>query len=471
MKFKTFIGLEVHLQLNTRSKIFCSCPVRFGTSPNTQTCPVCLGLPGSLPVLNKEALKKAVKLCLALKCQISKEIRFDRKNYFYPDLPKGYQISQYSQPIGTNGRLKGIGIRRVHLEEDAGKLIHTSEGSLVDYNRAGIPLLEIVSEPEIATPQQAYEYLICLKSICEYIDISDCNMEEGSLRCDANISVAKEGEGLGTKVELKNMNSFHGVERALRYEQTRQEKVLRSGGEVVQETRLWDAQRQITLPMRSKEEANDYRYFPEPDLPIFFISDQMIEQIKEEMPELPEKRRERFKREYALPEYDADLLTREKEMADYFERCVELFPQPKTVSNWIMRDILSYLNAHKKEWKDLCLSPERFSELLRILERKEISINMGREVLTEMINTHKRAEEIIRERGLLQVSDEKKLAEVVERVIKANPRSVEDFSRGKEKALMFLVGQVMRETKGRANAQIVQKILRERIKRKEEGLS
>ncbi|MCD6093838.1 MAG: Asp-tRNA(Asn)/Glu-tRNA(Gln) amidotransferase subunit GatB [Candidatus Omnitrophica bacterium] len=465
MKFKATVGLEVHLQLNTKSKIFCACSAEFGAPPNTQTCPVCLGLPGSLPVLNAEVLTKAIKLCLALNCEIAEEIRFDRKNYFYPDLPKGYQISQYDKPVGSKGRLAGIGIRRIHLEEDAGKLIHTSQGSLVDYNRAGTPLLEIVSEPEIQSPQQAYNYLLTLKSISEYLEISDCNMEEGSLRCDANISLNPvESEKLGTKVELKNMNSFRGVEKALEFEIKRQEEILSRGEKVIQETRLWDANKEITLPMRSKEEANDYRYFPEPDLPPFFVCREMVEKIKAEMPELPEERKQRFISQYKIPEYDASVLTSEKKMADYFEECLKFFPKPKTVSNWLMRDVLNFLKVEKITWEDFPLLAQDFTDLLKTVETKEISINMAREVFLEMLKSNKKAGDIIAEKGLKQVSDEKELAAVVDEVIRANPKSVKDFQAGKEKALMFLVGYAMRETKGKANAQVVQRLLRERLR-------
>ena len=465
MFYKTVIGLEVHLQLNTKSKIFCACSTEFGAPPNSQTCPVCLGLPGSLPVLNEKVLSKAIKLCLALNCEIAKEIRFDRKNYFYPDLPKGYQISQYDKPVGFDGRLIETGITRIHLEEDAGKLIHSAEGSLVDYNRAGTPLLEIVSEPDIQSPQQAYDYLLALKSISEYLEISDCNMEEGSLRCDANISInAVDSKELGTKVEVKNMNSFRGVQKALEFEIKRQEEILNRGERVIQETRLWDANEEITLTMRSKEESQDYRYFPEPDLPHFFISEQMIKKIKVEMPELPEQRQQRFVSQYGLPEYDAAVLTKEKEMADYFEQCLKFFNKPKIVSNWLMRDVLNFLNGEKIGWSDFSLAPQDFADLLKVVEAKEISINMGREVFLEMLKSNKKAKDIIAEKGLAQVSDEKELAAIVDKAVQANPKSVKDFQAGKEMALMFLVGQVMRETKGKANASVVQKMLKERLK-------
>ncbi|MCK4859485.1 MAG: Asp-tRNA(Asn)/Glu-tRNA(Gln) amidotransferase subunit GatB [Candidatus Omnitrophica bacterium] len=466
MKFKTVIGLEVHLQLNTHTKIFCACAMRFGVSPNSQVCPVCLGLPGSLPVLNNKVLNKAVKLCLALDCQIAKEIRFDRKNYFYPDLPKGYQISQYDKPVGSNGKLNGIGITRIHLEEDAGKLIHNPEGSLVDYNRAGTPLLEIVSEPDIQNPKQAYDYLSALKSISEYLEVSDCNMEEGSLRCDANISISPiHSEELGVKIEIKNMNSFRGVQKALEYEEKRQREILNKGEKLSQETRLWDAEKEITLVMRSKEEANDYRYFPEPDLPCFFISLDMIEEIKKQMPELPQQRQQRFISQYKIPEYDAAVLTKEKKMADYFEKCLEFFDKPKTISNWLMRDVLNFLKTEKVSWDDFSLSPQNFTDLLKFVEVKEISINMGREVFLEMLKSNKKAKEIIAEKGLAQVSDEGKLKSIIGKIIIANSKSVKDFQSGKEKALMFLVGQVMKETKGKANAAVVQKLLREECKK------
>ena len=467
MKFKTVIGLEVHLQLNTKSKIFCACRTKFGAPPNSQTCPVCLGLPGSLPVLNIEALNKAVKLCLALNCKIAEKISFDRKNYFYPDLPKGYQISQYDMPVGVKGRLVETEIRRVHLEEDAGKLIHTSKGSLIDYNRAGMPLLEIVSEPDINNPKQAYDYLQALKSISEYLEISDCNMEEGSLRCDANISLTLvDSNRDGTRVEIKNMNSFRAVEKALQYERERQEDILRRGERIIQETRLWDADKEISIVMRSKEEANDYRYFPEPDLPSFFISSAMIKEIKGKMPELPERRQDRFISQYKIPKYDASILTKEKKMADYFECCLEFFNKPKVVSNWLMRDVLNFLKTEKIGWKNFHLSAQEFTDLLKIVEAKEININTGRDVFLEMLRSNKKAKEIIKERNLIQVNDWEELKNVVSKVVQRNSKSVKDFQAGKEKAMMFLVGQVMKDTKGMADAKMVQKILRDNLSTK-----
>ena len=467
MKFKTVIGLEVHLQLNTKSKIFCACRTKFGAPPNSQTCPVCLGLPGSLPVLNIEALNKAVKLCLALNCKIAEKISFDRKNYFYPDLPKGYQISQYDMPVGVKGRLVETEIRRVHLEEDAGKLIHTSKGSLIDYNRAGMPLLEIVSEPDINNPKQAYDYLQALKSISEYLEISDCNMEEGSLRCDANISLTLvDSNRDGTRVEIKNMNSFRAVEKALQYERERQEDILRRGERIIQETRLWDADKEISIVMRSKEEANDYRYFPEPDLPSFFISSAMIKEIKGKMPELPERRQDRFISQYKIPKYDASILTKEKKMADYFECCLKFFNKPKVVSNWLMRDVLNFLKTEKIGWKNFHLSAQEFTDLLKIVEAKEININTGRDVFLEMLRSNKKAKEIIKERNLIQVNDWEELKNVVSKVVQRNSKSVKDFQAGKEKAMMFLVGQVMKDTKGMADAKMVQKILRDNLSTK-----
>ncbi len=467
MKFKTVIGLEVHLQLNTKSKIFCACRTKFGAPPNSQTCPVCLGLPGSLPVLNIEALNKAVKLCLALNCKIAERISFDRKNYFYPDLPKGYQISQYDMPVGVEGRLVETEIRRVHLEEDAGKLIHTSKGSLIDYNRAGMPLLEIVSEPDINNPKQAYDYLQALKSISEYLEISDCNMEEGSLRCDANISLTLvDSNRDGTRVEIKNMNSFRAVEKALQYERERQEDILKRGERIIQETRLWDADKEISIVMRSKEEANDYRYFPEPDLPSFFISSAMIKEIKGKMPELPERRQDRFISQYKIPKYDASILTKEKKMADYFECCLKFFNKPKVVSNWLMRDVLNFLKTEKIGWKNFHLSAQEFTDLLKIVEAKEININTGRDVFLEMLRSNKKAKEIIKERNLIQVNDWEELKNVVSKVVQRNSKSVKDFQAGKEKAMMFLVGQVMKDTKGMADAKMVQKILRDNLSTK-----
>jgi len=471
--YEAVIGLEVHLQLKTKTKAFCGCANRFGEEPNTLVCPVCLGLPGSLPVLNKKALEYAIKVALALNCEIRKTFKFDRKNYYYPDLPKNYQISQYDMPLSVNGYLeiekegknKRIRIRRIHLEEDAGKLIHTENYSLIDYNRAGVPLLEIVTEPDINSPQEAYDYLITLKSILEYLEVSDCDMEKGSLRCDANVSIRlKDSEKLGVKTELKNMNSFKAVRDALSFEINRQIKILEEGKEIVQETRLWDEEKGITIPMRSKEEAHDYRYFPDPDLVIFTVDEETIEKIKETIPELPHKRYLRFQETYCLSPYDAKVLTSSKYLADYFESCVKLYPHPKEISNWLTTELLAYLNEKKISPENIDLVPEKFVKLLEILEAKKINRNTAKEVLKIMLEEGKDADTIIKERNLFLISDESDLEKIVDEVIKLNSSSVNDYLKGKENALMFLVGQVMKKTKGKAEPIKVQEILKKKLK-------
>jgi len=474
MHYETVIGLEVHLQLNTKSKAFCGCSTDFGKPPNTQTCPVCLGFPGSLPVLNREALRYALKVAIALNCHISNKIKFDRKNYFYPDLPKAFQISQYNQPLSQNGWItifiagseKRIRIRRVHLEEDTGKLFHEGETSLIDFNRSGIPLLEIVSEPDINSPEEAYEYLRTLKAILEYLDVSDCNMEEGSLRCDANISVREKGsERLGTKTEIKNMNSFKAVRAALEYERDRQIQLLENGGSIVQETRLYDATRNITESMRSKEEAHDYRYFPEPDLVPFEFDDTFIEGVRKELPELPETRKKRFIAEYNLSDYDASVMVNEKSLADYFERCVQLYNKPKIIANWLMGDTINYLKELGKEIEYLkTLKPEYLSGMLKMIDSGIISGKIAKMILMEMLSTGRSPEEIVRERSLEQISDDRELERVVNEVIEENPKIVNDYRNGKQNAIIALVGKIMAKTKGKANPQKVNEILRNRLK-------
>jgi len=478
MMIETVIGLEVHVQLDTESKVFCSCSTKFGAQPNSQTCPVCLGLPGSLPVFNKKVLEYATKTALALNCKVNNFVKFDRKNYFYPDLPKNYQISQFGLPLSNNGYiqievdggLKKISIRRVHLEEDAGKLIH-EEGrqmSLVDYNRTGVPLLEIVSEPDINSPDEAYEYLTVLKLILRYLGVSDCDMEKGSLRCDANISVREKGaKELGTKSELKNMNSFKAVKLALQFELNRHKKLLESSERIIQETRLWDEKRAITVSMRSKEEAHDYRYFPEPDLVPFVIKEEEIEGIKKYLPELPQNRLKRFIEDYSLPRYDANLLIQDVSLANYFEECVKVYSKSKSISNWIMGPILSELNSRKVQIQDLGLKPERLIELITVTEEGTISNIKAKEVLPEMIDTGKSASQIIKEKNLAQISDTKELDGIIAEVIKENEKSVQAYKSGKENAIMFLVGQAMRRTKGKANPKVVKEMLE--IKLQKEG--
>ena len=473
MKYEIVIGLEVHLQLNTKSKVFCGCSTDFGSAPNSQVCPVCLGFPGSLPVLNRRALELGAKVAIALNCQIAKKIRFDRKNYFYPDLPKDYQISQFNQPLAQLGLLtiidggteKKIRIRRVHLEEDTGKLFHQKDSSLIDFNRSGIPLLEIVSEPDLSSPQEAYLYLTALKSILEYIDVSDCNMEEGSLRCDANISVRKKGDReLGTKSEIKNMNSFKGVKLALEYEANRQISLLEEGGRIIQETRLYNVEKAITEPMRSKEEAHDYRYFPEPDLVPFNFEEDRLELIEKDIPELPEPKKNRFLKDYQLSNYDAAIMASDKYIADYFERCASLYDNPKTVANWLMGDISAYMKDNNILIKDLNLKPEHLSGMLKMIDSGVITGKIAKTLLIEAIQTGKEPGKLVKEKGLEQISDISLLEAATSQVIAENPKTAEDFKNGKDSALMFLIGKVMQKTKGRANPSKVNEILREKLK-------
>lgn len=476
-KYETIIGLEVHVQLATESKIFCNCSTEFGAEPNKHTCPVCLGLPGTLPVLNKKVVDYAIMAGLALNCNINSYSKFDRKNYFYPDLPKAYQISQSDYPICENGYIeidteegtKKIGITRIHMEEDAGKLVHEGSidqatASLVDYNRTGIPLIEIVSAPDIRTPSEARAYLTQLKQILQYIGVSDCNMEEGSLRCDANVSIRPVGQKeFGTKTELKNMNSFRAVERALEYEVERQRKILEEGGEIIQETRTWDESLNKTISMRTKEEAADYRYFPDPNLPPLNVDRDWVERIKSSLPELPREKRKRFVREYALPEYDAGVLTDSRELADYFEACVKEYSDAKAVSNWIMGDFLRLLKEENLEIAEVKMTPAHLSGMLKLMDEGVISSKIAKTVFEEMFKTGKAPEQIVEEKGLKQISDAGQLEEIVLKVIEANPSVVEDIKSGKDKAIGFLVGQVMKETRGKANPGMVNQIIREKI--------
>ncbi len=477
-KYETIIGLEVHVQLATESKIFCNCSTEFGAEPNTHTCPVCLGLPGSLPVLNEKALEYAVRAGLALNCDINEYSKFDRKNYFYPDLPKAYQISQYDFPVGENGYIevetedgiKKLGITRIHLEEDAGKLIHegnidNSTGSLVDYNRTGVPLAEIVSEPDMRSPAQAKEYLTQMKKIMEYLSVSDCNMEEGSLRCDANISLRPVGQKeFGVKTELKNMNSFKAVEKGLEYEVQRQRNKLEAGETIVQETRTWDEDLNKTISMRSKEEAHDYRYFPEPDLVPLNIDRDWVEKIKEKLPELPLDRKQRFIEEYDLPVYNADLLTDTKALADLFEQGVKVYNDSKEVSNWIMGEFLKLINEAEIEISESKISGQLLGEMLQLMDEGTISSKIAKTVFAEMFETGKKPETIVQEKGLKQISDEDELGQMVNDIIADNPDAVEDIRNGKDKAIGYLVGQVMKETRGKANPQLVNKMFRDKIK-------
>ena len=428
MPYEPVIGLEVHVQINTKSKAFCSCATDFGMPANTQTCPVCLGFPGVLPVLNEKFLQHSIRVALAINCSVANYLKFDRKHYFYPDLPKNYQISQYDMPLASNGFLdietpsgkKRIRILRVHLEEDAGKLIHTSSGSLVDFNRCGMPLLEIVTHPDINSAQETYSYLTQLKSIIEYLEVSDCDMEKGSLRCDANISIRPQGETkLGTKTELKNMNTFKGAKDALNYEILRQEKQLLNNEKIIQETRLWDESQQKTFSMRTKEEAHDYRYFPEPDLVPITISAENIDAIKKELPELPQEKKARLVSQYNIPEYDANVISADKNLAIYFEEAARQYSMPKTVSNWLMSDIMNHINSNQIEIKKLkeLLPVKNLISMLQLIDNNTISGKIAKEVLSEMFRSGKDAAVIVKEKNLIQISDSSQIEAVIEEVI------------------------------------------------------
>ena len=473
-KYEAVIGLEVHLHLSTRTKAFCGCSTEFGKEANSQTCPVCLGLPGSLPVFNRTVLDYAIKVALALNCKVQEYTKFDRKNYFYPDLPKDYQISQYDLPlsldgflnIDTDAGLKRIGITRVHMEEDAGKLIHEDNASLVDFNRTGVPLLEIVSQPDISSPEEAYQYLSALKTVIEYLDVSDCDMEKGSLRCDANISLRLQGESsLGVKTELKNMNSFKGVKDALGYEIKRQSELLELGEILMQETRLWDVKELKTVSMRTKEGAKDYRYFPEPDLPPFIITALKIEEIRRAIPELPHEKIRRFVEFYGLLESDAKVLAASRKDALFAEECFNSYPgkDKKPIVNWFIGPLLAEANNRNLSISGLNISSAHLLELLGFLSRNEISNLAAKAVLSDMIDTAKSPEEIIKSKNLIQISDGGALKEIMEEVISENQKSVADYKSGKENALMFLVGQLMRKSQGKANPKIARELLKERL--------
>jgi len=479
MEYEAIIGLEVHAQLLTESKIFCGCSTKFGAEPNTQTCPVCLGMPGVLPVLNRKAVDYAIRTALALNCKIAHRSVFARKNYFYPDLPKGYQISMYEKPLAENGWIeisvggvkKRVGIIRIHLEEDAGKLVHAgdfarAEESYVDLNRTGVPLMEIVSEPDLRSAEESAEYMRQLRNILVYLGVCDGNMQEGSLRCDANVSVRKKGaEGFGTRTELKNMNSFRNIQRALEYEIERQIKVLASGGEIVQETRLWDEQTGKTRGMRGKEEAHDYRYFPDPDLIPVEIDEGWIAKVRSELPELPSQKRERFVQQYGIPDQDAGILTQDRELADYFEAVVKSGAPAKWASNFILAELLRELNAEERSAKDCPVKPEQMAGLYQLMEKGKISGKIAKSVLVEMYKTGQDAEQIVREQGLEQVSDDSALKRMIEEVIAENPKQVADYLGGKEKMLGFFIGQVMKKSQGKANPQMVNQLLVDALKK------
>jgi aspartyl-tRNA(Asn)/glutamyl-tRNA(Gln) amidotransferase subunit B len=474
-EYESVIGLEVHAQLLTESKIFCSCSAKFGGKPNTQVCPICLGMPGVLPVLNKRALEFAVRAALAANCNISHSSRFARKNYFYPDLPKGYQISQYEEPLSTDGWLeiesnsstKMVRIKRIHLEEDAGKLIHeySQDSSYVDLNRAGVPLIEIVSEPDISNSEEAITYLKKLRSILVYIGVCDGNMEEGSLRCDANVSVRPKGrKELGTKTEIKNVNSFKFIQKALEYEIRRQISIIESGKKVIQETRLFDSAQGVTFPMRSKEEAHDYRYFPDPDLLPIVVDENWIREIKNSLPELPNARKSRFINEYKIPPYDAEVLTVSKEVADYFEECLKYYDKPKAVSNWIMTEVLRELKGEEEGIKRFPITPEKLSELLRLIDNGTISGKIGKDIFIEMASTGKRAGEIVIEKNMKQISDTSEIETIISQIIQQNPDEASRYRMGQEKLLGFFVGEVMKATHGKANPKLVNETLKKKLK-------
>ena len=471
--YEAVIGLEVHAELATKTKIFCSCPTDFGAKPNTHVCPVCMAMPGALPVLNKKVVEYAVKAGLATNCEIARVSKNDRKNYFYPDLPKSYQISQFDRPlcehgfveIEENGKTKKIGIIRIHIEEDAGKLSHDDYGrdSLVDLNRAGVPLIEIVSEPDLRSSKEADTYLKKIKSILQYIEVSDCKMEEGSLRADVNVSVHKKGEPFGTRTEMKNMSSFRSIVRAIDYEIERQIEVIENGGTIEQETLRWDEVSGKTFTMRNKENAQDYRYFPEPDLGVIEISDEWKEEIRKSLPEMPEERKVRYMEEFKLPEYDSNIIVSSKYLSDLFEAATKVCNNPKAVSNWIMTDIIRVQN--EEDIEKMPFTAEELGKLIVLIDKGTISSSIAKKVFEELLENPRDPEEIIKEKGWIQISDEGAIKEIVQKILEENPASIADYKAGKDRALGFLVGQAMKQTKGKANPQLLNKLLLEELKK------
>ena len=477
MKYTPVIGLEIHAELNTNTKIYCSCENKFGSEVNTNCCPICTGMPGTLPTLNKKVVEYAVKMGLATNCKINNVTKQDRKNYFYPDLPKAYQISQFDIPlcehgyveIRVNGEKKKIGITRIHIEEDAGKLLHDDRfsGSLVDFNRCGVPLIEIVSEPDMRSPEEAKAYLEAIKSILQYLDISDCKMQEGSIRCDVNVSVMKEGSNeFGKRVEMKNVNTFSGAVRGIEYEIQRQIEILENGGEVEQETRRWDDAKGVSVMLRSKEDAHDYRYFPEPDLARIELTDSDIEKLHAEIPELPGVKFDRFTTKYNLTEYEADLLVNNIPRADFFEKAIEASNgniEPKIICNWILGDVSRLLNSLNIEIDESKLTPQNLVNMIKLINDGTISNTAAKTVIEEIFESGKDAEVIVKEKGLAQVSDTSALLSIVEEVLKNNEKSVNDYKRGKTNAMGFLIGQCMRASKGQANPQVISALLKEKL--------
>ena len=478
-EYTTVIGLEVHAELKTKSKAFCSCSTSFGSEPNTHVCPVCLGMPGALPVMNKRVVEFAVRFGLAVNCDIQKYSKFDRKNYFYPDLSKNYQISQFAQPICLGGHLdiqvdgknKRVGITRIHMEEDAGKLVHsgatinTSDSSAVDYNRAGVPLIEIVSEPDMRSAAEARAYMEKLKAYLEYTDVCDCKMQEGSMRCDANISVMPEGaKEFGTRAEIKNLNSFRALEKTIEYEVQRQIQILEDGGHIVQETRTWDDAQGVTFSMRSKEEAHDYRYFPEPDLVPIVLDDAYIDKVRSELPELPDARKARLIKEKGLQEYDAELIVSNKKMADYYAKADKVASDAKVLANWMLGEVSAYLNNNTVEMDKFPISPEHLGELVNLIKKGVLSNKLAKQVFAEMLKADKAPAELVKSLGLEQVSDTGALQAMVDEVIAANPQSVADFKAGKDRAVGFLVGQIMKKSRGKANPAMVNEMIVKKLK-------